>query len=159
MPPLNVLNHGLKIIQMFNNILVICIGNICRSPMGEALLQEKLPKSHVSSAGISAMVGYPADPHSVYLMQERGLDIRSHRARQIDRHMVSDADLILTMETRHNKYICTKFMGTTGKVHLIGKWLNDREIVDPVGKDQRAFRIAMANIERGLDLWVKEIAK
>ena len=159
MLPLNVLNRGLKKIQMFDNILVVCIGNICRSPMGEALLQAKLPHSHVSSAGIAAMVDYPADPYSIYLMDERGLDISSHHARQIDHDMVSDADLILTMEARHNKYICTKFMGTTGKVHLIGKWLNNREIVDPIGKDQRAFRIAMANIERGLDLWVKEIAK
>ena len=144
---------------MFNNILIICIGNICRSPIGEGLLQTKLPHVNVSSAGIAAMVGYPADPHSVYIMKEQGIDISTHLARQVDHEMLSDADLILTMEHQHSQYLRTKFMGTTGKVHLIGKWLNDREIADPVGKDERAFRIAMANMERGLNLWVKEIAK
>ncbi len=144
---------------MFKNILIICIGNICRSPMGEGLLQAKLPHVNVSSAGIAAMVGYPADPHSVYIMQERGIDISTHLARQVDHYMLADADLILTMEHQHNQYLRAKFMGTTGKVHLIGKWLNNREIVDPVGKDERAFRVAMANIEKGLNLWVEKIEK
>ena len=144
---------------MFNNILIVCIGNICRSPIGAGLLQAKLPDVNVTSAGIGAMVGYPADPHAVYIMREQGIDISRHLARQVDHDMLSNADLILTMEHHHSKYIRTKFMGTTGKVHLIGKWLNDREIVDPVGKDERAFRIAMANMGKGLNLWVEEIAK
>jgi len=142
---------------MFNNILVVCIGNICRSPMGEGLLQAKLPHLNISSAGIAALVDYPADPHSVTVMGEKGVDISTHIARKIDAEMVSEADLILTMEKHHKKYIQTKFMSARGKVHLVGKWLDDREIIDPVGKDERAFRIALANIERGLDLWVEEI--
>ena len=144
---------------MINNILVVCIGNICRSPMGEGLLQAKLPELNVSSAGIFAMVDYPADLHSIHLMSEKDIDISSHLARQIDEEIVVNADLILTMEKRHNKHIQSLFFGTTGKVHLIGKWLDDREVADPVGKDERAFRIAMENIERGLDLWVEQIKK
>jgi len=144
---------------MMKNILIVCIGNICRSPMGEGLLQTKLPELNVSSAGIFAMVDYPADPYSVAIMAERNIDISAHRARQIDDEIVSNSDLILTMEKRHNKKIQSMFFGTTGKVHLIGKWLNDREIADPVGKDERTFRVAMANIERGLDLWVNQIRK
>jgi len=144
---------------MMKNILIVCIGNICRSPIGEGLLQAKLPELNVSSAGIFAMVDYPADPYSVAIMAERDIDISAHRARQIDDEIVSNSDLILTMEKRHNKKIQSMFFGTTGKVHLIGKWLNDREIADPVGKDERTFRVAMANIERGLDLWVNQIRK
>ena len=144
---------------MIDNILIVCIGNICRSPMGEGLLQIMLPESKVSSAGIFAMVDYPADPHSINLMREKGIDISSHIARQIDEQMVLEADLILTMEHRHNKKIQSMFLGTTGKVHLIGKWLDNREILDPVGKDERAFRIAMENIEKGLSLWVEQIKK
>ncbi|MCK5813689.1 MAG: low molecular weight phosphotyrosine protein phosphatase [Cocleimonas sp.] len=142
---------------MFNHILIVCIGNICRSPMGEGLLQAKLPDITISSAGISALVGYPADPHSVAVMRQKSIDISTHLARQIDDEMVANADLILTMEKRHNKYIQSKFIGTRGKVHLIGRWLDDREIADPVGRDERAFSIAMANIERGLDVWAEKI--
>ncbi len=127
--------------------------------MGEGLLQAKLPELNISSAGIFAMVDYPADPHSIALMAEKNIDISSHLARQIDDEIVANADLILTMEKRHNKKIQSMFVGTTGKVHLIGKWLDDREITDPVGKDERTFRIAMENIEKGLDLWVDQIKK
>jgi len=142
---------------VINNILVVCIGNICRSPMGEGLLQEKLPETKITSAGLFAMVDYPADPHSINLMAEKGIDISSHLAQQIDEELVHNADLILTMEKRHNKLIQSKFLGTTGKVHLIGKWLDEREIADPVNKDERAFRIAMENIDKGLSLWVEQI--
>jgi protein-tyrosine phosphatase len=144
---------------MFNNILVVCVGNICRSPIGEGLLQAKLPDANISSAGIGAMIGYPAAPHSIHLMRQQGFDISTHIARQIDRQMVSDADLILTMEERHNQYIRAKFIGTAGKVHLIGKWIDNHEIADPIGKDERAYSIAMANIARGIDLWVEQISE
>lgn len=144
---------------MFNNILVVCVGNICRSPIGEGLLQAKLPDANVSSAGIGAMIGYPAAPHSIYLMRRQGFDISTHIARQIDHKMVFSADLILTMEERHNQYIRAKFIGAAGKVHLIGKWIDNYEIADPIGKDERAYRIAMANIERGVDLWVDQIVE
>ena len=127
--------------------------------MGEGLLQAKLPELNVSSAGIFAMVDYPADPHSISLMAEKNIDISPHLARQIDEEIVLNADLILTMEKHHNKKIQSMFFSATGKVHLIGKWLDGLEIADPVGKDERAFRIAMENIERGLDLWVDQIKK
>ena len=55
---------------MFNTILVLCTGNICRSPIAEALLKNALPGRHVHSAGIGAMVGWPADPHSVAVCAE-----------------------------------------------------------------------------------------
>ena len=127
--------------------------------MGEGLLQAKIPELNVSSAGIFAMVDHPAAPHSVNLMAERNIDISAHLARQIDEEIVLNADLILTMEQRHNKKIQSMFFGTTGKVHLIGKWLDEYEIADPVGKDERAFRIAMENIDRGLDRWADQIKK
>ena len=50
---------------MFNKILVVCVGNICRSPLAEAKLRQLAPASvEVASAGIQAMVDHPADPHA-----------------------------------------------------------------------------------------------
>lgn len=142
---------------MIKNILVVCVGNICRSPMAEALLKVKLPKLNASSAGIAALVDYPADPYTINLMREKNIDIDAHRSRQLDSELVFDADLILAMETSHIKHIQSNYLGSTGKVHLIGKWLGNREIKDPFKKDERAFRIAMENIEKGIDTWVDKL--
>jgi protein-tyrosine phosphatase len=75
------------VMDMLNRILVVCIGNICRSPMAESLLAQRLsgrsPDIWVGSAGLAALVGRPADPIAQTLMQERGLAISDHRARQI----------------------------------------------------------------------------
>ena len=125
--------------------------------MGEGLLKARLPEINVSSAGIFALIDYPADPHSIALMHEKNIDISNHLARQLDNDLARDADLILTMEKKHNQHIQATFANTTGKVHLIGKWLDNREIPDPVGKNERAFRIAMENIEKGLNAWIERL--
>ena len=69
---------------MVRYLLVVCVGNICRSPMAAAMLKHQLGEQTdvtVGSAGLGALVGYPADDHAIALMQERGLDISDHRGR------------------------------------------------------------------------------
>ena len=65
------------------HLLVVCVGNICRSPMAEALLRDALTGPEdiiVESAGLGALVGQAADKHAVELMKERSIDITAHRA-------------------------------------------------------------------------------
>ena len=91
---------------MFNNILVVCVGNICRSPMAEYLLKARLPADsgkQVHSAGIGALVDKPADATAQELLQEQGIDASPHRARQVTQEMLARADLILAMEDGHLK--------------------------------------------------------
>lgn len=83
---------------MIKTILVVCIGNICRSPMAQALLRQSLPGVSVISAGIGALSGYPADPSAVEVMAHHGIDISEHRAQQLTGSLVSRADLILVMD-------------------------------------------------------------
>lgn len=137
--------------------MIVCIGNICRSPMAEVLLQHKQPQLTVFSSGIGALVGKPADPMSCELMSEKGIDLSKHCAQQISSVLVSKSDLILTMEQKHINAIQAKFPESRGKVHLIGKWNDNQEVPDPYKKPKDAFISALSLIESGLDGWQKKL--
>ena len=84
-------------------ILIVCTGNICRSPMAEGLMRHMLATRslegfRVRSAGTHAMDGRPVEPHAVEAAREWGVDIAGHTARSLDREMVDRAGLILVME-------------------------------------------------------------
>src|SRR2546428_9163909 len=89
---------------VFKRVPIVCTGNICRSPMAEALLARRLRdrgiEGTVTSAGISALVGYPADAMARELMTARGLDLGAHRARQLTPDLVPAAHVGLTIGTR-----------------------------------------------------------
>lgn len=82
---------------MFNHILVLCTGNICRSPVVEAMLKAGLPGKTLESAGLGALVGRPKDPSAAALAQQAGLDVSQYKARQATTAMLRNADLILVM--------------------------------------------------------------
>ena len=85
----------------FNSILVVCVGNICRSPTAERLLMQALPHKTISSAGISAMVGQSADASAEAIALQHGLSLEGHIARQLTRELCQQHDLILVMEQKH----------------------------------------------------------
>jgi protein-tyrosine phosphatase len=101
--------------------------------MAEAILQDALKGDSgitVSSAGVGALVGYPADEHAVSLMKERGLDLSGHEARQLTPQLVSENDLILVLEAGHKRVIDANEPAARGKVYRLGEW-QDQEIPDP----------------------------
>jgi len=86
-------------------VIFVCYGNICRSPIAEALLQraldERLGPGHaflVTSAGVGATDGTPASRGTKDVLKARGIDFRSHRARYLTPAMARGADLIVCME-------------------------------------------------------------
>ena len=84
--------------------LVVCTGNISRSPMTELLMRAwSDPRADlvVSSAGVHALVGQPMDRGAASAMGQLGLDPTLHRARQFEAHMAAGADLVLTAERAH----------------------------------------------------------
>lgn len=141
----------------FDNILVVCVGNICRSPIAAAIMTEQYPNKHIDSAGVSALVGHPADPKAIELMAAHDIDISHHIAKQINQEMTIAADLILTMSINQSKWIEDQWPHCRGKVFRIGHWL-DKDIADPYRRDVAVFESARQNIISSLELWADKIS-
>jgi protein-tyrosine-phosphatase len=118
--------------------------------MAEALFRDMVVKNpalsgagiEVRSAGTLAGIdSSPASDKAIHVMGEHGLDISSHRARQIDGDVVDWADIILVMEYGHKDLILTCFEGTGEKVHLLTKFVGeDGDVFDPIGCGVQAYR-------------------
>lgn len=88
-------------------VVVVCHANICRSPLGMAMLEAQVRKRlgddapvWVRSAGVHAIAGHPAAEHTLVQASARGLDLHAHRANQLARSDIADADLVVTMTER-----------------------------------------------------------
>ncbi len=145
----------------FNTILVVCVGNICRSPIAAAILTDHYPQKHIDSAGLSAVVGNHADPKALDVMTASSAVIHSnmndHIAKQITESLVVKADLILTMSTSQSKWIEDQWPHCRGKTFRIGHWI-DKDIADPYGYDESAFETAKQDIIDSLDPWFNKIS-
>ena len=136
----------------FENILVVCVGNICRSPMAEALLKQRFPEKNIDSAGVGALVDHGADPASIQIMQDQNIDLTNHVAKQIDEKLAQKADLIFTMSDSQNKWIEERFPFCRGKTFKLGHW-NGNDIADPYKHEMSAFQTAYKDIVRGIEEW------
>ncbi len=143
------------------HILVVCTGNICRSPMVKVLLEHELSRAgwgeqvQVESAGTWAVVGGGASHGSVQAMAARGLDLVGHRGRQLDGHMVAGADLILVMEEAHRHAIFNGWPGALRRTFLLSEMVGEHDDVDdPYGgaqADYDAAAVIIADyVRRGL---------
>jgi protein-tyrosine-phosphatase len=131
-------------------ILVVCTGNVCRSPMAEGFLRSMasergLDHVVVESAGIHAPVGSPPSTFAVVAAMEMGSDIQNGRAAYLGRRDVESADLILVMERAHLGHILTTWPSDSGdKVKLLRSYHPDEpkeeDIPDPIGADLTYYR-------------------
>ncbi len=141
---------------MIRRVLVVCIGNICRSPMAEGLLKRALPDVQISSAGLDALVGHGADPIAVQLMAEQGIDIGAHRARMVTDVLVRESDLILVMDSQQQQHIAAEYPHARGKVYRLGE-TGKQDIHDPYRQSAEVFRSSLDLIQGGCSAWVKRI--
>lgn len=141
------------------DILVVCVGNICRSPVAEGLLKARLPNSAVWSAGLAAVVGHPADAISAEIALQHGIDISGHRAQQIAGWMCTKADLVLVMESSQKQHLEKQFPLARGKIHRLGEFgpQGPFDIADPYRQSRPSFDAAHAAITSGVDAWARRI--
>ncbi|MCC6917112.1 MAG: low molecular weight phosphotyrosine protein phosphatase [Nitrosomonas sp.] len=129
--------------------------------MAEGILQKALisagkTECSVSSAGLGALAGHEADPTARQLMTDRGLDISSHRARQLTDDMLHQADLILVMEAWQKAVIETRTPSAKGKVFRFGEW-EGIDISDPYQKDRSEFIRSVTLIEQSAAQWITRL--
>jgi protein-tyrosine phosphatase len=143
---------------MINSILVVCEGNICRSPMAQGLLANRLPKLRIMSAGLAALAGRSADSMAVQLMEAKGIDISDHVAVALSLEHVRLAHLILAMTQAQKKTIESMYPFTKGKVYRLAEH-ESIDVVDPYRRGMTVFQASLDQIESGLAHWFNSIAR
>jgi protein-tyrosine-phosphatase len=148
---------------MIKHVLLVCTGNICRSPLAEALLVRTMSERGISgvgvtSAGTGAWDGAPASEGAYLVGLERGLDLSGHRARLLTRELVEQADLILTMARHHRARVDE--LGGEGRVFVLGEYAgrDEAEVSDPFGGDLDIYRETCAELEGLVEATAERLA-
>ncbi|MFT4575782.1 MAG: protein-tyrosine phosphatase [Polaribacter sp.] len=149
-------------------ILMVCLGNICRSPLAEGILQSKVhrDKVQVDSAGTAAYhVGELPDVRSIEVAKKYGIDLTKQRARKFTAHDFEDFDLIYAMDTSNYQNILSLARNTTDaqKVRLILNEIesesNAEEVPDPYYGGTDGFENVYKMLDEACEVIATKIEK
>lgn len=132
-------------------ITFVCSGNICRSPMGEAILKKKLSRTKykdvikVRSAGTLELAPTRAHYLAMIVSEENEIDLDHHTSTHISRKIVEESNIIFSMALNHYDYLREHFPQYKDKIVLLKQWQNENRlfvpsIADPIGHEKEFFR-------------------
>lgn len=141
------------------NILFVCSGNICRSPLAEAVLRHRVahqspaPAIQVKSAGTSATNGLPLSVAMEMILQEQGIEPH-HQSQRLTHELLNWADLIFAMTRAHKALLLTQAPGVQPKLYTLKEFVGDSQqldIDDPYGSDLDSYRTCANEIMMACD--------
>jgi protein-tyrosine phosphatase len=137
--------------QRPRKILVVCYGNVCRSPYLQAVLQRALPDLEVMSAGFYGS-DRPVPPASLTLSVKRGLDLSRFRSRPLSQSMVSSAELVVVMDSNQATQMSRMFRVSPARIVIAGdldpRFEASRAIVDPWNQSDDVFEASFNRLDR-----------
>ena len=149
------------------NILFVCTGNTCRSCMAEGILRDILNKANkdkkfsVSSAGVFANIPTGASKYAIQVLKNGwGIDISSHKSKQLSKQDIKNADIILTMSRTHKYIILSTQKDSIGKVFTLKEYVKpngaNADIKDPYGGTYDDYKVCANEIKEYIQMFLEK---
>ena len=148
------------------NMIFVCSGNTCRSPMAAKiaaeLSKELCPamEGKFDSAGIATCDGLPASDHSIEALAEWGWDLSDHRSKALQYYMVAYYDRVVCMTEMHKNALVQAFPEAAEKITVIGELSGTgRDIPDPYGGSLKQYEHTRDVLKEEITLILKKYGK